>query len=297
MKSVLWGIGFVLGSSISLSLQAADVADNTGNRVAGAIKPFDIQAEDFRSNLVVPVLINGKGPFRFYYDTGAPGSLHITESAAKEAGLVEDGVSEISDMMGNVIPVQSYASATLGFGETQFEVSDIIATTVDGMLGEDIAGVMGREVFAEGTLTLNFLNDRFSYSAQEALPVDVSMPYTLEHGHITIPLSYGSETIEAHFDSGNTVTAYGLPTKVAEKLELDKLPGETKVARTATSKIEIHLVQPEANFNVRGVELGAGKVMYPVPGPVANIGAKAVKRGIVKIDFTQQRIQFEFPEG
>ncbi len=253
---------------------------------------FEIEGRQLQGNLVIPIKINQKGPFYFYFDTGASGSLHIKPQAAKDAELAIVKEGSIADMMGNKVKVPEYDNAVVTLGTSSFQANDILGFSHTDMLPGWISGVLGRDIFTSGTLSLDFNNYSMKWSAEETLPIKRSIAYTVEHGHITIPLSYGQFHFKAHFDSGNSASAIALPRELSDKLEFDQLPMKSKVAKTATTSIQIDLVEPPDAFSIHGVALNLGSVLIPALGPIANIGAKAVTGHQVKIDFSQQRFQF-----
>ncbi|MBV9125479.1 MAG: aspartyl protease family protein, partial [Planctomycetes bacterium] len=84
MKPILVTLGLVL------SLSAATVRADGNNRGLtpparqGVVVPFELLKT---KHITVKVKLNGKGPFRVIFDTGAPVNL-INNRAARESGMV-----------------------------------------------------------------------------------------------------------------------------------------------------------------------------------------------------------------
>jgi predicted aspartyl protease len=116
-------------------------------------------AFDQAKRMLVPVFLNGKGPFGFVVDTGANRTVVATEVAAA-CGLPSAGTAEVHGIAG----AESAALATvsrLAVGGVMSQhltlpVLDRVQLGADGLLGVDI--LRGRR------MSLDFLDNRFEIS-------------------------------------------------------------------------------------------------------------------------------------
>jgi len=113
--------------------------------------------------IVAPVMINGKGPFRFMLDTGANRTVLANgtvaklalESSANDRVLVR-GISGLTAVP--LVHVASVASGTL-------QIHDLSAPVMSGPVFEGIDGILGMDGLAGMRLTADFVRDRVVISA------------------------------------------------------------------------------------------------------------------------------------
>ena len=113
--------------------------------------------------IVAPVMINGKGPFRFMLDTGANRTVLASgtvaklelESSPNDRVLVR-GISGLTDVP--LVHVASVASGTL-------QIHDLSAPVMSGPVFEGIDGILGMDGLAGMRLTADFVRDRVIISA------------------------------------------------------------------------------------------------------------------------------------
>jgi len=113
--------------------------------------------------IVAPVMINGKGPFRFMLDTGANRTVLTSgtvaklalESSPNDRALVR-GISGLSAVQ--IVHVASVASGTL-------QIHDLSAPVMSGPVFEGIDGILGMDGLAGMRLTADFVRDQVVISA------------------------------------------------------------------------------------------------------------------------------------
>jgi predicted aspartyl protease len=96
---------------------------------------------DFNGRIIAPVFVNGKGPFKFFVDTGANRSA-LTAALAKKVGAVAVGQGEVHGVSGvKIAPMVTIASMRSGAFEMRQKtipiLGDDLITPADGMLGVD----------------------------------------------------------------------------------------------------------------------------------------------------------------
>ena len=113
--------------------------------------------------IVAPVMINGKGPFRFMLDTGANRTVLASSTVAKLAlesspndRILVRGISGLTAVP--LVHVASVASGTL-------QIRDLSAPVMSGAVFEGIDGILGMDGLAGMRLTADFVRDRVVISA------------------------------------------------------------------------------------------------------------------------------------
>jgi peroxiredoxin len=114
----------------------------------------------------VRVKLNGKGPFNFILDTGAPAAF-VTKAVAKEAGLTPDAKGWA--------PVKSFAlEGGLTVEKARVRVEDLFqleGMNGLGLAGVELHGVIGYDILARYRITYDFTADKLTF-----VPLDFTPP-------------------------------------------------------------------------------------------------------------------------
>jgi predicted aspartyl protease len=173
-------------------------------------------AFDEARRMVVPVYINGRGPFGFVVDTGANRSVVATEVAAL-CGLSSAGHADVHGIAGaqpaNLVAVRRLAVGAVVSSGLTLPVVPRAHLGADGLLGVDI--LRGRR------MSLNFAQNRFEIStsgqgaeigrdSNSRIPSHVDPIHvgaTYRHGQLVIlDAQVGDVAVSAFLDSGSQVT-------------------------------------------------------------------------------------------
>lgn len=116
--------------------------------------PFDLLKTQ---HIVVTVKINGKGPYRLIFDTGAPMNL-LSTKVAKESGVLADAAKmAVPGLLG----VQSARMGTLEVGDVKAEnlttmiMDHPVVAAIDKALGP-VQGIVGLPFFGKYRLTIDY---------------------------------------------------------------------------------------------------------------------------------------------
>jgi hypothetical protein len=155
-----------------LTLFAAAWARADGPAAKPVKVPFDLIKTQ---HMTVMVKINGQGPFRLIFDTGAPVSL-INNKAARAAGLIK------KDAKGAVMPLfpgmGQYKVKTLQIGDlTAKDVPVLVmdhptVSLVSKHLGP-IEGIVGFSFFARYRMTIDYQTKELTFVPVKFRPPDV----------------------------------------------------------------------------------------------------------------------------
>lgn len=181
------------------------------------------------NRILVSVLLNGKGPYTFVFDTGGARAHTLNYNLAKELGLplerarAQSGAGEMKQDAW-ITRVNRYSISNLELNEQNFDVIDLSAIQkafkferLDGIIGYD---VLKKSItcidFEKQTLTLkNGRADCFGSSG-------VVIPFRLDHDTPIISGSVNGISTELVIDTGDR-SAFSLFQKFAGKNDLDHL--------------------------------------------------------------------------
>jgi len=116
-------------------------------------------------HLMVRARINGKGPFNFILDTGAP-ALFFTEAVAKKAGVKQGtngwGVCDSFELEGGLLVAGAKARI-----DTPFQLEGMNGM---GLAGAEIHGLIGYNILAQYRITIDLDSDRMVWRKLEWEP-------------------------------------------------------------------------------------------------------------------------------
>jgi membrane-associated protease RseP (regulator of RpoE activity) len=167
MKRTLLAVP-VLGLCLGLPL-AAEQPDKDKPSVV----PFELLAT---KHMAVRIKLNGKGPYRVVFDTGAPVTV-LNNRIARDSGLVPKDRPKPQGLLGMLTPTQvRIKSLEVG----QLKAADVPAVvmdhpTVDAMhqaFGE-IEGIVGFPFFARYRMTLDYQAKQLTFVPNGYQPGDV----------------------------------------------------------------------------------------------------------------------------
>ena len=162
-----------------LTARADDAAKAKKDKEPAQEKPITVPFEMLKSgHITVMVKVNGKGPYKLIFDTGAPLTL-INNKVAKEAGLLKDAKKPLFSLFG-------------AMGEAKIdllEVGDQKAENVSAMVMDHptveaiskaflkeagpIDGIVGFPFFARFKMTLDYQAKTLTFMPNGYVPPDI----------------------------------------------------------------------------------------------------------------------------
>lgn len=247
---------------------------------------------------VVDVKINGKGPFKFFLDTGAAATV-LDQKLADELKLPADGITKIGDPSDPVgISANRDRIDTLEVGGATF--SEVIGVSWDrSPLYKEGAprGVLGMPLFKDLLLTVDYPKKQIIVS-RGSLPKanknDV-LDYTFsERGLFGIPVKIGSEDMIATLDTGSP-GGISFPSEYMEKLPLVDKPKEIGRAKTVGGEGAIYGAKLRDKVKLGGYVFDDPDVSFFGRLVHLNIGYGFIGQFAITIDQRNQRIKFDRP--
>ncbi len=165
--ALLLGIGSLLGGDCIAQAPPLEKSDK---------KPIVVPFELLKSrHMAVEVMINGKGPYRLIFDTGAPTNL-INNRLAKEAGVLKK-----DDKGGTMLFGMAGAKTmdTLQLGDVKLEKVPVMVmdhptvTAISKALGP-IDGIVGFPFFARYKTVVDYQKKELTFVPNGYVPDDVT---------------------------------------------------------------------------------------------------------------------------
>lgn len=228
------------------------------------------------------------------FDTGAVGGAHLTDRATSALGLERVGEAHMVDPSGRnptMIPVFGLASLSIG----EIDIRNWHATGAPAHQSlESLDGIIGLAPFRGFVVTIDYPRRQLRIARGTLPPADGETVFDYSGDPIpAVPLTVEGKTIRAHVDTGNLARLIAPQDFAAQLARYDeaKVMGRIK---TVSNIIEVKGF-PIFDAHVGDVQLDAADLVYPSITPTANIGSKALRGVIIRIDPANSRVSFERP--
>jgi hypothetical protein len=290
--------------SLSLSVAAAVAWGQPVQRQLAHPPVVRLGAEEARIPMafhggrpVVEARVNGKGPYRFYLDTGASGpvvsqklagelSLEVLGSAAvKSGGDAEDK---------QPIPAQLVRIDRLELGSASLTDVRIVAMDRARLGGREApVGVLSPAMFPGFLVTLDYPKREVRIRAGELGAADDKTVFAYQDGRPipSVLATVGGQTIEAHLDSGSGA-GLALPTKVAEQLALEGKPVDTgKRARSVRGDFPVFEGKLKGKLSFGRFSFDDPTIEFSDVVRRGNLGSRILNRFALTLDVKNRRFQ------
>jgi predicted aspartyl protease len=244
----LWGLLLAFPGGLLLSAANEPVADARATASPATTSGHDEAllfasptTRDHIGRVIVPVMINGRGPFRFIVDTGANHST-ISPGLVQTLGLQpSEAASVVLDGITGSAQVTFVKVDRLQAGEMTIEGTALPVVSADVMSGAD--GILGAAGFTTKSLMVDFQHNRVAIARSVATGVRAEAMKVkgvrLMHGLITLEARVGGVRVQAVIDTGSERTLGNVALRDA--LRMPGRPGAVVQVTSvygATEKIE-----------------------------------------------------------
>ncbi len=156
-------------------------------------------------DVIVPVILNGQGPYRFLLDTGS-GRSAITRTLAERLGLEFTGRTRMVTPSGSrAIPLARVRRMRLGAAEA-FDVLAMVLSDDDLGARGDVDGLVGQDVLGGTVFTIDYGRRLLVWGRGGVRTVDpgVRLPLSSEDGRLLVelPQARGAPPLRLVPDSG-----------------------------------------------------------------------------------------------
>lgn len=245
---------------------------------------------------VVEARINGKGPFRFFLDTGAGGTV-FNDDLVAELELPVVGQARMGDPANpGAIVVDQVRVDTVEIGGgvfRDFTASSWDRSTLYGGVPNAPRGVLGLPLFRDCLLTLDYPGQNVRLDKGQ-LPADAAHVIAYqpdESGQLpVIPLEVGGLALQAHLDSGN-MGGLILPKSYADKLPLSGSLVEVGQGQTVASTFTIWRAGLNGDVRIAGNRIEKPEIYFNDGRQHVNVGYDILRRFCVTLDQANQRMR------
>lgn len=165
MRISTCGLGLVL-AALSLAVNAPGPDPEVGHSYQVPYRTTET------NHFLVRVRINGKGPFNFLVDTGAP-AIFIGDEAAKKIGLKQDPDAFFTKL--DTVEFEGGAKLT-GMNARLEEIFQMVGMNALGLPGASIDGILGFSALARFKIELDPTRDRMTWTRLDFEPRDPFVP-------------------------------------------------------------------------------------------------------------------------
>jgi len=178
----------------------------TLSRIPEAEADMRLPFEIVHGRVYVQARVNGTGPHTFAIDTGASGLGRADASLTAALGLEVTGAATNSDGVA-VASADTVHLDSLDLGGLVRTNLDVITRDYSSKApaGAEIAGIAGRDFFADGLLVIDFPARTVSFSRSRTIPPDAPGALAYERP-FRVPVVIGERVVEANLDTGAGAT-------------------------------------------------------------------------------------------
>lgn len=218
-------------------LLSAMLVFNTPPVWASSTTPFQLGSQ---GGVIVPVMLDGQGPFMMLLDTGASHSA-ITEDTAAAIHARPVARSTVITTTGETLRT-IVAIDRVGIGP--IAVDDVLPSVVPSRAFDEdghIHGLIGQDVLAWLRYTIDFRRRTVEWHDRTPEPRGTALALTFEHGRFLVTLRQGGTTLRLVPDSGaGALVLYEVPGR--QSLDVAET-GRTAELRSADGRRTARHVQ------------------------------------------------------
>lgn len=241
-------------------------------------------------------MVNGKGPFRLGFDTGAMGGVHIAAAAADRAGLSVVGQAMATDPSGrNPQPIKLYGPAQVEVAGRTFSAMANESPAFAGSKLATLDGIAGLGLFGGGLVTIDYGKARITVAPGALPPPDGRNIFAYQGQLPRLTVQVDGRPVEAHLDTGNIRAAIIVPEAFADQLAGRAAATEAGVAHTVSSAIPMFAVKLTSTPRIGDTPLAVTEAQYPSVATIGNVGSLALQGLVVRIDTVNRRVQVLSP--
>jgi Aspartyl protease len=272
-------VGLLAGSLLQATLSVAGAtADSVLPIASGRLPPSAVADEannpalfatpttrDHIGRVMVPVMVNGRGPFRFVVDTGANHST-ISPRLVGILGLKPAGDATVMvNGITGAAPVEFVTVDSLRAGDLAIERLDLPIVWAPVLAGAD--GILGAVGLSQKSLIIDFERNRVEiggyvglFDRSRAVRIHALPP---THGLVTLGAKVGSVHVMAIIDTGSERTLGNLALRNAlrEPVALGKFAQLTSVYG-ATEEVEIGEIASAPQISIDSVHINDVAIVY-----------------------------------
>ena len=271
---------------------------------SAAAQTIEVPFEFVHNQVVVKVMINGKGPFNAMIDTGTDPSA-IDLATAKQIGI-KLGSKGLETSGGGTDANKSYACKLSAVGVGAIVATDVDAAAIDlskisERMGGPIGAILGYSFLKKRIVQFDYPRSvvRFLDRAPDAAAGSVTRPFRYKDNVLIDGVLVNGRKVTASLDTGSSGT-FQLPPRAVEELGL----AEEAARAEPSSSVGYNGLYANRQGSVRNVTIGTisvndrtvlffGKGTGHDKAPWSiNIGNDFLKDYVVTVDYRGKTVTF-----
>jgi predicted aspartyl protease len=248
-----------------------------------------------RRLLLVPVMINGKGPFQFFLDTGAPTTV-LSDRFAASQQIQADGTTSGHGATGAI----SISTATVGSVDVGAAHRDAMKVGIVANFDElhrrvpNVVGSLGLDFLRDYTMEIDYVHNTVTLANDIHVAAgDPNLPFEIGAGLYADVKINGQGPFPFVIDTGASV--HVLDPRIASELSLPTRAATSLPGAGGNSAVPARVVELESLAAGPYMQQGGSAVVADIFGPLRT----ATKRPFVGIlgypFFGERTVTFDFP--
>jgi predicted aspartyl protease len=203
---------------------------------------------DDNGAVVVPIRIDGEGPFRFIIDTGSSHSA-IADRVEERLGLIAVAKAEIMSAAGqSIYPVVRVGRIAAGSSTRDGLLASVLPSADLQRLGRSIDGVLGQDFLSAFDYTIDYRRNRLTWDAGDTSEVPAArLALAPESGRFiaTLPQGAGRAPVRIVPDTGSaSLVIFRGASPSHGTLALRPLDGQARMRGVAGERTVDRVVVP-----------------------------------------------------
>jgi len=246
----------------------------------------------------VEVMIQGKGPYRFAFDTAMSGIAMIRPKLVEELGLNVVGQAMISDGSGKHNQLADLVQiSNMSLGEMQVE--NVVAVAYQAHAAhirevpEALSGILGRGLVKDYLLTIDYPRQMITIAHGELDPQsDHVIGFEFFDGVMQVSAKLSGKPYKLIVDTGSR-SSITLPLSEAESLPLESELSQTSSVSTFTNTYERSTSVLSGSLELAGFEIENPSIQFADEHTPLLIGYEILKEFAFTVDQIQRLMRFE----
>lgn len=261
---------------------------------AAAQQQFTIPFELYGGRIYVRVHVNGRGPYRFGFDTGASGMGRADTRLVAELSLPKAGDALNSDGV-NVAAIDVVRVNSLRLGAIEKRDVELLSRDYNrnAQPGAPLMlGIVGADMLADHLVTIDYPGRTLTFGTGE---LKAGEPGVIAYsGNFVVPVCFASGCYPGQVDTGSNA-AVVIPKDLVGKVAAGD-PVAVGTGRGANTVMQMYEMDLRELIRIGKVTAGGLKVRYADPSiDRINVGSAFLKDYVLTIDSRNRLLRLERP--
>ncbi|MGJ8663769.1 MAG: aspartyl protease family protein [Marinicella sp.] len=292
-NSIMWhGLWLINLSILGLLSQPDSIIKEFSDNMIEI--PIDIQNDQI---FVESVWVNGIGPNRFKFDTGAQGDGRIDKQLVKTLNLSSSSSIQAGDTSGRtgpellMFPIDSIRVGQIEFSHLELIGRDYNSDKLVKARGQ-IDGMIGIGLFSDYLITIDYANKLIKLSKDNLSKTDDAHVFQMQQGEMvpTIPVTIAGNTFPAYVDTG-AMTSIIIPHSEHSDYIFSKPPKVVGHASSVTGEYAISMGQLSGSIYVGDTTIKDPQVFMAEAFDTVILGAPFLSQFEITIDLRNELIR------